>query len=95
MELFSQLKALEEQQARWQKQKAELEQRAQDGEERADKLERCIADIHHKSILQKLTRGFSQQNQDDPGCWSVNEMCSNYSVTGKRPRLFAELWASD
>ncbi|XP_037537666.1 uncharacterized protein LOC119414636 [Nematolebias whitei] len=32
-------KALEKQQARWQSQKAELEQRARDGEQRADKLE--------------------------------------------------------
>lgn len=93
--LFPQLKAMEEQQARWQNQKAELEQRAQDGEERADKLERYITDVHHKCILQKLTRGFSQQNQDDPGCRGVNEMGSNYSVTGRRPRLCAELWVSD
>ncbi|XP_037837737.1 neurabin-1-like isoform X2 [Kryptolebias marmoratus] len=33
------LKALEEQRAHWQSQKAELERRARDGEERADKLE--------------------------------------------------------
>ncbi|XP_071346444.1 neurabin-2-like isoform X3 [Trachinotus anak] len=34
------LKALEEQQACWESQKAELEQRAEDGEEKADKLEK-------------------------------------------------------
>lgn len=36
----SQLKALKEQQACWESQRAELEQRAEDGEEKADKLEK-------------------------------------------------------
>ena len=40
---FSQLKAWRDQKVYWVSQKAELEQRAEDGEEKADKLEKYVS----------------------------------------------------
>ncbi|XP_076600437.1 uncharacterized protein LOC143328884 isoform X2 [Chaetodon auriga] len=71
------LKAWEEQQACWESQKNELEQRVEDGEEKADKLEKynttdCILHTYHRYVFCHICRSTSRMKWEPKACeWII------------------------